>query len=93
MQVSLAETKFTGTVSDDGAVFETTEISLVAMLQCLGHKVTGVNKTHSKARASFMLDNCGQLQRDVLIWLNNEPVKIRTREFLNNVRNLKGMVG
>ncbi len=71
--------------------YETTEICLVAFLQCLGYRVKHVDRT--RARANFVLDWVPEMDEDILAWVNNEEVPIRVRDFLNNFRNLKGMVG
>ena len=71
--------------------WETTEICLVAFLQCLGHRVARVDRSGS--RATFVMENSQEMQDDILCWVNNEEIPIRVRDFLNNFRNLKGMVG
>ena len=70
--------------------YETTEICLVAFLQCLGYRVLRVDR--SGVRAAFVLERTPEMDEDILAWVNNEEVPIRVRDFQNNFRNLKGMV-
>ncbi len=71
--------------------YATTDLSLSAFLQVLGHKIVDV--LSEGGRGVFVFANSPELRRDVLRWGNNEPVSIRARTFINGMRDLKGLVG
>ncbi len=71
--------------------YATTDLSLSAFLQVLGHKLVDV---HSEGgRGVFVFADSPELRRDLLRWSNNELVPIKARTFINCMRDLKGLVG
>ena len=71
--------------------YATTDLSLSAFLQVLGHEIVDVLR--EGGRGVFVFAESPELRRDVLRWGNNEPVSIRVRGFVNGMRDLKGLVG
>ena len=71
--------------------YATTDLSLSAFLQVLGHEIVDV--LSEGGRGVFVFAESPELRRDVLRWSNNEPVCIRARTFINGMRDLKGLVG
>jgi len=71
--------------------YATTDLSLSAFLQALGHQLVDVR--NERGRGTFVFDDTPELRADILRWGNNEPVKMKARDFVNGIRDLKGMVG
>ena len=71
--------------------YATTDLSLSAFLQALGHQITNVR--NEAGRGTFVFADSQQLRQDILRWGNNETVSIRVRGFVNVMRDLKGLVG
>jgi hypothetical protein len=72
-------------------VYQTADLSLSAFLQARGHEIKDI-KSESR-RGIFVFANSAQLREDLLRWGNDEPVSISVREFVNGMRDLKGLVG
>ena len=70
--------------------YATTDLSLSAFLQSIGHKILDIQKTGR--RGVFVFEDCQELRADILCWGNNQPVLIRLRNFVNGMRDLKGLV-
>jgi len=71
--------------------YATTDLSLSAFLQALGHEI--VNIRNQDGRGTFVFSDTQELREDILRWGNDKPVSIQVREFVNAMRDLKGMVG
>ena len=71
--------------------YATSDLSLSAFLQALGHQL--VDLRNERGRGTFVFDDTPELRQDILRWGNNEPVSIQVRGFVNLMRDLKGMVG
>ena len=69
---------------------ETTDLPLSAFLQVRNHSITEVHT--ESGRGKFVFLDTPELHQDVLRWGNNEAVEIKVRDFVNAMRNLKGMV-
>ena len=70
--------------------YATTDLSLSAFLQSIGHKILDIQKTGR--RGVFVFEDCQELRADILSWGNNQPVSIRLRSFVNSLRDLKGLI-
>lgn len=71
--------------------YATSDLSLSAFLQALGHQLVEVR--NERGRGTFVFADTPELRQDILRWGNNEAVEIRVRGFVNLMRDLKGMVG
>ncbi len=71
--------------------YATTDLSLSAFLQALGHEI--VNIRNQDGRGTFIFSDTQELREDILRWGNDKPVSIQVRGFVNLMRDLKGMVG
>lgn len=71
--------------------YATTDLSLSAFLQTLGHEIIDVRS--ERGRGVFVFADSPELRKDILRWGNNEPVLIKVRGYVNNLRDLKGVVG
>ena len=71
--------------------YATSDLSLSAFLQALGHQLVEVR--NERGRGTFVFAGTLELRQDILRWGNNEPVSIQVRGFVNLMRDLKGMVG
>ncbi len=71
--------------------YATTDLSLSAFLQALGHQLIDIR--NEGGRGVFVFTDTEKLRQDILRWGNNEPVSIQVRSFVNLMRDLKGMVG
>lgn len=71
--------------------YKTSDLSLSAFLQALGHNIQEV--FHKNGRGVFVFQDSAELRADILRWGNNEAVTIRVRGFVNGIRDLKGLVG
>ena len=71
--------------------YATTDLSLSAFLQTLGHNLVDIQ--HEAGRGVFVFTDTEKLREDILRWGNNEAVRIRVRGFVNGLRDLKGLVG
>ncbi len=71
--------------------YATSDLSLSAFLQALGHQLVEVR--NDRGRGTFVFADTQELRQDILRWGNNEPVSIQVRGFVNLMRDLKGMVG
>ncbi len=74
-----------------GNTYATTDLSLSAFLQALGHQLVDIR--NEAGRGTFVFTDTEKLRQDILRWGNNEPVSIQVRGFVNLMRDLKGMVG
>jgi len=75
----------------DSNRYATTDLSLGAFLQALGHNLVDIQ--HEAGRGVFIFTDTEKLREDILRWGNNQPVSIRVRGFVNGMRDLKGLVG
>ncbi len=73
------------------ATYATTDLSLSAFLQALGHQLIDIR--NEGGRGTFVFTETQELRQDILRWGNNEPVSIQVRGFVNLMRDLKGLVG
>ncbi len=71
--------------------YATTDLSLSAFLQALGHQLVDV--LNDRGRGTFVFADTEGLRQNILKWGNNQPVSIQVRGFVNLMRDLKGMVG
>ena len=71
--------------------YATTDLSLSAFLQALGHQLVDV--LNDRGRGTFVFADTKELRQNILKWGNNQPVSIQVRGFVNLMRDLKGMVG
>ncbi len=71
--------------------YATTDLSLSAFLQALGHQLVDV--LNDRGRGTFVFADTEELRQNILKWGNNQPVSIQVRGFVNLMRDLKGMVG
>jgi len=71
--------------------YATTDLSLSAFLQALGHEIVEVRIQNG--RGVFVFVDTPELHGDILRWGNNKAVSIRVRGFVNGMRDLKGLVG
>ncbi len=71
--------------------YSTTDLSLTAFLQALGHQLIKIE--NKGGRGVFVFAHSPQLREDILRWSNNEAVSIQVRGFVNGIRDLKGLVG
>ncbi len=71
--------------------YATSDLSLSAFLQALGHQLVEVR--NERGRGTFVFTDTPELRQDILRWGNNEPVSIQVRGFVNLMRDLKGLVG
>ncbi len=71
--------------------YATTDLSLSAFLQVLGHEILDV--LSERGRGVFVFSDSPELRRDVLRWANDEQISIRARAFVTGIRDLKGLVG
>jgi len=71
--------------------YATTDLSLSAFLQVLGHEIVDV--LSEGGRGIFVFADSPELRRDILRWANDGPVSIRARAFVTGIRDLKGLVG
>ena len=62
-----------------------------AFLHTLGHQLQDIQNQGGKGVFEFI--ESPQLRADLLRWMQNEPVSIRVRDFVNLQRDLKGLVG
>jgi len=74
-----------------GNTYATTDLSLSAFLQALGHQLIDIR--NEAGRGVFVFTDTKELRQDILRWGNNEPVSIHVRGFVNLMRDLKGLVG
>ena len=70
--------------------YATADLSLSAFLQSRGHSLVDIR--NRAGRGVFVFKDSAELRTDLLIWGNNETVSIRIREFINALRDLKGLV-
>ena len=73
------------------ATYATTDLSLSAFLQALGHQLIDIR--NEGGRGVFVFTDTKELRQDILRWGNNQAVSIRVRGFVNLMRDLKGLVG
>jgi len=71
--------------------YATTDLSLSAFLQTLGHEIVEVR--NQNGRGVFVFVETPELHEDILRWGNNKAVSIQVRGFVNGMRDLKGLVG
>jgi len=71
--------------------YATTDLSLSAFLQALGHQLIDIR--NEAGRGVFVFTDTEKLHQDILRWGNNQAVSIRVRGFVNGMRDLKGLVG
>ncbi len=71
--------------------YATTDLSLSAFLQAIGHEIVEVR--NQNGRGVFVFVDTPELHGDILRWGNNKAVSIRVRSFVNGMRDLKGLVG
>ena len=71
--------------------YATTDLSLSAFLQALGHNLIDIQR--EAGRGVFVFAETQELRQDILRWGNNQAVSIRVRGFVNLMRDLKGLVG
>jgi len=71
--------------------YATTDLSLSAFLQALGHQLIDIRK--EGGRGVFVFTDTEKLRQDILRWGNNKVVSIQVRGFVNGMRDLKGLVG
>ena len=74
-----------------GNTYATTDLSLSAFLQALGHQLIDIR--NEGRRGVFVFTDTEKLRQDILRWGNNQAVSIRVRGFVNGMRDLKGLVG
>ncbi len=74
-----------------GNTYATTDLSLSAFLQALGHQLIDIR--NEGRRGVFVFTDTKELRQDILRWGNNQAVSIRVRGFVNGMRDLKGLVG
>jgi hypothetical protein len=69
----------------------TADLSLSAFLLARGHRIQEIKS--EGCRGIFCFIDSQELRQDLLRWGNNDKVSISVREFVNGMRDLKGLVG
>ena len=71
-------------------VYASSDLALCAYLQTMGHELVEIRSQGRKG--VFVFRHTPELNADILNWGNNQPVLIRLRNFVNGMRDLKGLV-
>ena len=66
------------------SVFETADLGLAAFLVARGYKLAGIRR--EAARGYFRFAASEELDRDVLAWINFEPVALPVQNFGSSVK-------
>jgi hypothetical protein len=70
--------------------YNTGDLNLATFLCAYGYPV--INTQSRSGRAIFSFEDSERLQSDVLKYLNDSPVQLKPRTFLNTFRDMKGLI-
>jgi hypothetical protein len=69
--------------------YATGDLFLCAFLRAMGHNLKAIRE--DRQRSIFVFPDSADLRADILRYTNDDPVALRARNFMNLLRDLRGL--